>query len=334
MIRCPRRAEVEAAHDGRLDAAARAALAQHQRSCEPCRIAATALASLGSALATLPVPATDALSARRSRNRLLAAFESAPNTHAPQPVRGRGRIALGAFVLAGVAATAVVAMRSRPSVDPPATPAVEARAATVVATSAAEIAAVTVVATSARWSRHDEGGLTRVRLDDGDLELHVPHGTEPHRLIVSLPDAELEDIGTAFHVSVVAGRTVSIVVSEGAVVLRRAGQPAVLLAAGERWLAEPAHPERDKRDTVPREFRDAVSLLTSGRNAAAAAALRGFLARHGGDSRAEDASYLLVLALQRAGDSAAMRTAARAYLQRYPRGFRRSQVEPLATAAP
>jgi outer membrane protein assembly factor BamD (BamD/ComL family) len=73
-----------------------------------------------------------------------------------------------------------------------------------------------------------------------------------------------------------------------------------------------------------------VSLLDGGRNAAAATALRAFLARHGGDPRAEDASYLLALALQRTGDAVATRAAARDYLQRYPSGFRRSQIEALA----
>jgi TolA-binding protein len=82
-------------------------------------------------------------------------------------------------------------------------------------------------------------------------------------------------------------------------------------------------------DSTAAEFRAAVALLDAGRSADAATALRAFVARHAADPRAEDASYLLVLALQRVGDSAAVREAARAYLGRYPDGFRRAQVEPL-----
>jgi hypothetical protein len=260
-------------------------------------------------------------------------------------------MALGAAALAAVAAVVVVvAMRGGFAVDPPAT------------ASRPEAESVTVVATSARWWRHDEGGLTLVHLEDGELELRVAHSATQHRLIVSLPDGELEDVGTAFHVSVAAGRTVSVVVREGSVVVHRAGRPAVSLVAGDRWFAEPAPPppvasappkapvvppppppapvspaapvfRPPARNAIAAEFRDAVSLLDGGRNAAAATALSAFLAHHGDDPRAEDASYLLVLALERTGDAAATRAAAREYLQRYPSGFRRAQIEALAAPA-
>jgi hypothetical protein len=55
--------------------------------------------------------------------------------------------------------------------------------------------------------------------------------------------------------------------------------------------------------------------------------LRVILAR---DPRAEDAAYLLVIALQRASDLPGARAAARDYLQRFPDGFRRAAIEPLA----
>jgi hypothetical protein len=376
MTRCPRLSEVEAAHDGRLDAAARASITQHQRDCASCRVAATALAALGPALAALPVPPSDALAVRRNRNRLLAAFnedrgsirggvedrqesiggrfEHAPVARAPGRRGRRGLRVLGALALAAAAAGAVVIVRGRPAVAPP-------PAASVVGA-----AAVTVVPRSARWSRHDEGGLTVVRLEDGELDLHVAHGTTPHRLVVRLPDGEIDDLGTAFHVRVVAGRTSSVVVREGAVVVRRTGHAAIVVSAGERWFAEPAAPPvasappakpqepatvsappsspgavtRPSSSTstarhpapsaIAGEFRNAVSLLDSDRNAAAVIAFRAFLGRYRDDPRAEDASYLLVLALQRTGDATAMRAAARDYLRRYPSGFRRAHVEVLA----
>ena len=44
----------------------------------------------------------------------------------------------------------------------------------------------------------------------------------------------------------------------------------------------------------------------------------------------EDAAYLRVIELLRVGDSVQARDAAREYLQRYPDGFRRQELESLA----
>jgi TolA-binding protein len=77
------------------------------------------------------------------------------------------------------------------------------------------------------------------------------------------------------------------------------------------------------------EFRAAVGALEAGDNAVAAARFAAFLAAYPGDSRAEDAAYLRVIALQRLGNAVRVREAARQYLHRYPRGFRRAEVEAL-----
>ena len=55
-----------------------------------------------------------------------------------------------------------------------------------------------------------------------------------------------------------------------------------------------------------------------------------FLEQHPRDALSEDAAYLRVLSLRRAGDDAAMQSAARDYLGRYPSGFRRAEVEKLS----
>jgi hypothetical protein len=49
-----------------------------------------------------------------------------------------------------------------------------------------------------------------------------------------------------------------------------------------------------------------------------------------GEARAEDAAYLTILALQRAGRRDAARDAARRYLEQYPAGYRRAEVQRLA----
>jgi TolA-binding protein len=55
-----------------------------------------------------------------------------------------------------------------------------------------------------------------------------------------------------------------------------------------------------------------------------------FLDAHPRDPRAEDAAYLRVVALHRAGDESDVKQAARAYLRQYPAGFRRAEVEKLS----
>jgi hypothetical protein len=46
---------------------------------------------------------------------------------------------------------------------------------------------------------------------------------------------------------------------------------------------------------------------------------------------AEDAAYLRIIALQRLGAGGETRRAAETYLQRFPTGFRRAEVERLAS---
>jgi outer membrane protein assembly factor BamD (BamD/ComL family) len=73
-----------------------------------------------------------------------------------------------------------------------------------------------------------------------------------------------------------------------------------------------------------------MEALDRGDNRGAATLFGAFLARHPGDRRAEDAAYLRVIALQRCGDAASTKDAAREYLRRYPSGFRRVEVEPMS----
>lgn len=78
------------------------------------------------------------------------------------------------------------------------------------------------------------------------------------------------------------------------------------------------------------DFRVAMAALARGDHAAAATRFASFLAQHPRDRRAEDAAYLRVIALQKAGDAGGMKQAALEYQRRYPNGFRRAEVEPLA----
>jgi TolA-binding protein len=82
------------------------------------------------------------------------------------------------------------------------------------------------------------------------------------------------------------------------------------------------------------DFRVAVAAFQSGDNVAAATAFAGFVARYPRDSRAEDAAYLRVIALQKCGAERDMRRAAAGYLRLFPAGFRRAEVARLTERLP
>ena len=73
-----------------------------------------------------------------------------------------------------------------------------------------------------------------------------------------------------------------------------------------------------------------MAALDRGDNSQAAALFNAFVVAHPRDSRAEDALYLRVIALQRTGNSSATERAANDYLRRYPHGFRTAEIESLS----
>jgi hypothetical protein len=230
--------------------------------------------------------------------------------------------------------------------------------ATPVAKSSAPEPVLIRADSSARWSRRIEAHVERVVLEHGALSIRVDHTAAQRRLLVILPDGELEDIGTTFSVSADGGHTTRVTVQDGSVVLRLHGKPPIALGAGDSWSPAPtpavtaqvpatpaastprsarpgpspapaASVEQPERDASS-DFRAAMAAFNGGDNAQAAALFAAFLAEHGADPRAEDAAYLRVLALQRTGSAGLTQRAARDYLARYPRGFRRAEAEALA----
>ena len=358
---CARRFEVEAASDGRLTGRARENLELHMRTCAQCRAEAEAFDILDRALRALPASTTDAVTARRDRQRLLAAFNDR-QLAAPARTTPRRAIFPVLLVAAGLSAVVFVVQRGRTqrAVDVPPS-------------------FVSITPSDASWTRSDETGITRVRLDRGELDIHVTHTAAPHEVVVLLPDGELDDVGTTFHVKVDAGSTVAVSVSEGRVVLRRFGDEPISIGAGGSWvrpsltaatspsasvsdapppaaasaislgsttsasIASPPPPSAIRPHTEPTreaattrpppqagELNEAVAAMNSGSYPAAVRALRAYLAQHPGTAQSEDASYLLVVALLHEGDRASAREAARDYLNRYPHGLRRTEVELVA----
>ncbi len=349
---CHRAFEAEAARDGRLGDAERTSFERHKRTCAACEQEARALDVLALALRADDQAICDELHVRRERTRLLAAFDRELVRPAPNPNLRRWGFA--AFTLGTLAAIFFyVFFGTRPDAERQ-----ESLSSAVVR---ADDAAV--------WSKRVEDGRETVILERGTLAIRVTHAAGRSPILVALPDGEIEDIGTTFTVSAQNGRTSRVAVQEGSVVLRIHGRPVVTLGAGETWMSDPSPSmpspaegsaelpassttaSASGKDLVARrpphsntparadtsagaeasaEFRSAMAALSEGDHTRAAEAFARFVSDHPTDSRAEDASYLRVIALQRAGDLEAMKTAASDYLHRYPRGFRRVDVEPLS----
>lgn len=308
---CPRLWEVQAARDGRLDEPTLASLQSHLVHCRACQHEQQTFRAYLDDMSRIRAD-VDQVALRRMRHSVLA---QANNTLTGS--RGVSRLRwLGAgFSVCCAAVVLVVALRGE-----------------------APVATVDVTADgAARWQRTLAAQTERIALDEGTLRFRVTHQQGGRRLIVSVPEGEIEDVGTTFEVSVAAGRTVSIVVSDGRVVFHRAGLPDLQLIAGSDWspprehVATPrladAGPLATVSDASVAEAADSMSrdgepsgLQVSPRRRAHPQAVR---------SSGEDAAYLRVINLLRGGRQSEARAAAELYLQHFPAGFRRPELERL-----
>lgn len=334
---CPRAFEAEAIRDGRLTGAARASFERHSTSCADCAREIEALGAVAAAVRSTPYAPADELHVRRERTRLLAAFDR--EQVAPEQAPKARHWTLGVAALVAVCVGVVFWNAHRRA---PAHP-IETARATIHAEGAAT------------WSEHVEKEREIVRLERGVLSIHVDHARAARRLLVMLPDGELEDTGTTFTVQVEDAHTTRVAVQEGSVLLRLRGRSPVAIEGGAVWPQAtpespvpapsgespssaarlPAPPPPASSASAPArdasvDFQAAVAALHRGDAHAAADGFASFLTNHARDRRAEDAAYLRVIALQRCGDATATRNAAAAYLRRYPSGFRRAEVEALS----
>lgn len=331
--------------DGRLTGPELVAFARHMNTCRACAKEAKTLDGLAEALRVGPSgEVRDELHVARERTRLLAAFDRS----LVSSERRRGRWFLP--VAAAAAALCVFLLgRSRPG-EP-----IARRSDAVIRADADTV-----------WSQHVGTDVETVVLERGALSIHVDHSpSHLGRFVVELPDGELEDIGTTFIVSAANGHTVRVAVQEGSVLLRLGGRPPLALSAGQTWTSdaglgaqvepsvspptdaprtarlEPRRVERAQTAPPPaapappipdvsQEFRAAVRSLEAGDACGAATDFATFVTVHPRDSRAEDASYLRIIALQRCGSEEGVKRAARDYLGSYPAGFRRAEVERLS----
>jgi hypothetical protein len=339
--------------DGRLTGRELASFGRHMSACRACAHEAKAVDELVEALrpdARLDDPA-DEIGVARARTRLLADFDRA--------LLAGGRRGARRWLLWSAAATTIACGVFFLSLSRPLSLS-RRRAVAPLATGANVVIRPDV---DTVWSRQTEGVAERIVLERGALAVHVEHTISRRgRLVVVLPDGELEDIGTTFTVSAADGHTNRVVVKEGSVLLRLLGRAPIALSAGQTWssdaaptvpsekLAPPADAKTDRghRETVrgpltrvheppapnepaqSKEFQALVRLFERGDECEAAAGFAQFSASYPDDPHAEDSAYLRVLALQRCGSGDDTKRAALEYLGRYPSAFRRAEIERLS----
>ncbi|MEA2749895.1 MAG: hypothetical protein QOI41_4038, partial [Myxococcales bacterium] len=146
-----------------------------------------------------------------------------------------------------------------------------------------------------------EADVERFDLRDGTLHLRVRRPPGGRRVVVTVPDGEIEDVGTTFDVVVSDRHTERVSVQEGRVVVRLTDRAPVTVESGRAWRRSP-----------PAKAVTATTARLS-------------------DGEREDAAYLDVLRLLREGNDTEARTAASRYLHDFPAGFRRTEMERVAT---
>lgn len=319
---CSRTWQVAAARDGRLGVKARVDHERHLSRCEACSKELASLDTLGARLRATSVVEPDDLALRRLRARTLEAADAAIVQRTTRPRAPMLVAFVAALTLA--AALGILVLRR---------PAMETR---FVATDEGH----------AQWSAHDEGEVRHISLRDGELAVWVDRPAGGKRVLVHVPDGEIEDLGTVFHVAVEGGQTRRVRVDEGAILLRLRGEPERRVAAGETWEARRAIPPAAARAVVespPPPLPPDAGVSTRG--ALPSPAPMASPTRKGATpapqreptdlpdaADAEDHAYVEVVRLLRTGRTAEAKAAARDYVHRFPNGFRRTEIERVLTS--
>ncbi len=367
---CSRSWEVEAARDGRLSEAATLLLSEHLSRCEVCRREQRALSNLKDRLKKELPDEVDELRLRRLRREVLEQAnraliehgtenESLPasnrraggqrspsvlrmsegrNIGASQSSAFRRRAILPMVAISLVAAMAVLGWKGlfggQPSIQ-------------------------VTDGSGADWSEVRSPTAARVVLREGAIELRIRRTAGDAPMFVVVPDGEIEDIGTVFRVEVKHSATQNIEVTEGTVLFHRPGQPDVRVSAGEHWAnpnasktgsalvapplqsaaAEPQPPPPPSSSSAPKQgspqgsqtppeaMKDKPKTSGSGTTTAAEKPNAPPVKV---DNLEEDIAYLRVIALLREGRKDEAKLAAKDYLRRFPKGFRRVEVEGIA----
>jgi hypothetical protein len=184
-----------------------------------------------------------------------------------------------------------------------------------------------------------DASTDRIDLTDGIASFRVnPH--QGRRVVVRLPDGEVEDVGTVFEVNVHEHETRSIAVHEGRVVVRLHAVPEFTLSAGQAWRrpdsAANASPGDAAGGATPPGTLPVHRPSAKRARAAASAPVatppskpENHALSDGSQtsrSKAEDRAYLTIVTLLNQQSYDAAQSAAKEYLLQFPNGFRRFEV--------
>jgi len=184
----------------------------------------------------------------------------------------------------------------------------------------------------ARWTRSSNSGVERIALSEGELRLRIHGKPGGRRVLVSLPDGEIEDDGTIFLVAVTGGHAERVSVEEGRVTIRLANASPIILSSGQSWERSV---EPHAASSAPVGPQSPGASASSGASALPRDPARAALpsrkatsppATPPAEAAEEDAAYLHVIQLVREGRETEARPAAMEYLRRFPDGFRREEM--------
>ncbi len=330
---CKRSGQAEAARDGRFDPGAAAAFQLHVVGCASCAREQAELQALGRALRAPESEATEA-TLRALRERVLASATATKNASKTEGLAGAPRRARSGWLVPAVAAAALLLGYG---------------SARFAHRSWAGNGRGTLVVNAgvggADWTQHRNGRLDAIELRDGTLNVAVQRHRGDPRVVVRVPEGEIEDIGTVFSVTVRAGKTTRVAVTSGRVIWKRRDATEMTLSAGMSWKAPEASVAPPTIPAMPPAAgltAHAARPAANAKSSAAPAPAQPVATRkpHAlpipvaataevtGES-AEDAAYLQLLALLHEHRDDEARLLAARYLKSFPNGFRRKEVAAL-----
>lgn len=339
---CPRRKDVEALFDQRLGPDEAPEVELHLASCTVCQQLRSELTQLRAALRESH-QTPNAFVMKRLRRETL---ERAGAGGRPMVARARWprvvMVAATLLMVVGAILGTMLWLRSDPS------------------------EAVSVVpGPGASFTRERDGTHDIVRLIDGTFDFDVQSHEGGQRLLVIVPDGEIEDIGTRFRVIVQDGATIQVSVSSGEVEFRKVGSVPLRIIAGMTYhpLAIPPSDTRadasaqtsppsplpsastpaavatatnsagpSTRRALPATASSAKGTAVATTSSAQAPAPATSSATESSGLTEEDVEYLRIVHLLRSGKQAEAQAAASRYLAKFPQGLRRREVEAVRAA--
>lgn len=320
---CSRSWQIEAIRDGRLTGKDLVSVLRHRERCADCARENLVLAHLGRGLEQLPLLPRDSMTTHRERQQLMAALND--SILAPPRAKVGWRLPGGLIAILALACVGFGVMRKTPDLSR-----LAANPRSIVEVHAQP---------GSNWREHVDASTDRIDLTDGIASFRV-HPHQRRRVLVRLPDGEVEDVGTVFEVNVLDHQTRSIAVQEGRVVVRLHAIPEFALSAGQAWRRPDSAASAAPGDSAVSATSPGIVHAPRPRARKGPATISALVAAtpskpenhdlsDGGQtngSKDEDRAYLNIVTLLNQRRYAAAQSAAKEYLLQFPNGFRRVEV--------